>query len=300
MRSIDHQGVFFDNLSFSNFGYGGDPNDVSRLRIEKNKWYDFRALFRRDKNIWNYNLLANPLNPASFNPGDSDRQFAARAGFVPPDAGLRSDSSPAIADPLPVGIFPQRRQRTRSSPRSKAETEPLLLRERARTPQTPTAWEWITGAFRKRRCPSMNCSPTPRSTTARRTIIFLYQLSNGTPVDLGIVFVGTSPCAKPVTNAATTPPTVTANCNGYLSYSQVQNPRSSFPTERFSFQSTYIKNLSMTGSVGYSSGNNTVSDFNEAINGWASQDGHAREHDRRPGARPSGFPSTRIGRATTG
>ena len=88
---------------------------------------------------------------------------------------------------------------------------------------------------------------------------------------------------------ATTPPTVTSNCNGYLSYSQVQNPRSSFPTERFSFQSTYIRNLSMSGSIGYSSGNNTVTGFNEAINGWASQDGHAREHDRRPGAGQAGF-----------
>ena len=41
MRSLDHRGFLFDNLSFSNFGYGGDPNDVTRLRIEKNKWYDF-------------------------------------------------------------------------------------------------------------------------------------------------------------------------------------------------------------------------------------------------------------------
>ena len=41
MRSLNHQGLLFDNLNFSNFGYGGDPNDVSRLRIEKNKWYDF-------------------------------------------------------------------------------------------------------------------------------------------------------------------------------------------------------------------------------------------------------------------
>jgi hypothetical protein len=67
MRSIDHNGIFFDNLSFSNFGYGGDPNDVSRLRVEKNKWYDFRLLFRRDKNFWDYNLFANPLNPAGLN-----------------------------------------------------------------------------------------------------------------------------------------------------------------------------------------------------------------------------------------
>ena len=100
-----------------------------------------------------------------------------------------------------------------------------------------------------------------------------YRLANGTPVDLGLVFVGTSPCAVPVTNAATNPPTVTSNCNGYLSYSQVQNPRSSFPTEGFSFQSTYIRNLAMSGSAGYSSGNNTVTGFNEAINGWTSRTG---------------------------
>ena len=71
MRSLDHNGLLFDNLSFTNFGYGGDPNDVTRLRIEKNRWYDFRLLFRRDKNFWDYNLSANPLNPAALNPPGS-------------------------------------------------------------------------------------------------------------------------------------------------------------------------------------------------------------------------------------
>src|SRR5258708_1559657 len=36
MQSIDHHGFLFDNLSMSSFGYGGDPNDVTRLRIYKN------------------------------------------------------------------------------------------------------------------------------------------------------------------------------------------------------------------------------------------------------------------------
>src|ERR1700733_11763608 len=31
MRSLDHKGLLFDSLTFSNFGYGGDPNDVTRL-----------------------------------------------------------------------------------------------------------------------------------------------------------------------------------------------------------------------------------------------------------------------------
>ncbi len=65
MHSIDHKGPFFDNLSFVNSGYGGDPNDISRLHIDKSNLYDFRVMFRQDKDYWNYNLLANPLNPTT-------------------------------------------------------------------------------------------------------------------------------------------------------------------------------------------------------------------------------------------
>jgi hypothetical protein len=99
MRSLDHDGLLFDNLTFSNFGYGGDPNDVTRLRIQKNKWYDFRLLFRRDKNFWDYNLYANPLNPAALNPPGS----LTTGCFVgPPTAAFPQGapaycSSPAVA-----------------------------------------------------------------------------------------------------------------------------------------------------------------------------------------------------------
>jgi hypothetical protein len=40
MRSLNHQ-LVFDRLYLSNFGSAGDPNNVSRLRVGKNKWYDF-------------------------------------------------------------------------------------------------------------------------------------------------------------------------------------------------------------------------------------------------------------------
>jgi len=38
MNSLDHHGTLFDHLFFSNFGYGGDPNNVSQLRINKNNF----------------------------------------------------------------------------------------------------------------------------------------------------------------------------------------------------------------------------------------------------------------------
>jgi hypothetical protein len=62
MRSLNHQGTWFDNLFASSFGYGGDPNNATRLRISKNKWYNFNASFRRDYQRWDYDLWANPLN----------------------------------------------------------------------------------------------------------------------------------------------------------------------------------------------------------------------------------------------
>ena len=83
MRSIDHRGVLFDRLYFSNFGYGGDPNNVSRLRISKNKWYDFNALFRRDENTWDYSLLANPLNPTTPAFANAPAGFSPIIGFSP-------------------------------------------------------------------------------------------------------------------------------------------------------------------------------------------------------------------------
>ena len=62
MQSKNHAGVLFDNLYMSSFGFGGDPESMARLRIQKNKWYNFVGLYRRDKNFFDYNLFANPLN----------------------------------------------------------------------------------------------------------------------------------------------------------------------------------------------------------------------------------------------
>ncbi len=269
MRSNNHQGVFFDNLTFSNFGYGGDPNQLSRLRIQKNKWYDFRALYRRDKDIWNYNLLANPLNPAVFTPATP---------IVNSPHAL--DLSRRMQD-YDLTLLPESRFRFRlgysydvdSGPAFntiEGGEEPLLLENVRETTNSYRAGVDYRGISRTTLSfdESLIYSKIDNSATDGN---LLYQLSNGTPVDLGLVFNGTSPCARPVTNAATNPPTVTANCNGYLSYSQVQNPRSSFPTERFSFQSNYFKKFAMSGAASYSSGDNAVTGYDENINGWTSR-----------------------------
>ena len=130
MRSINHQGLFFDNLSFSNFGYGGDPDDVSRLRVDRNKWYDFRGMFRRDKNFWNYNLLANPLNPVGAivpNPAiassphalDLSRRMQGYDLTLLPESRLRS-----VARVCAQRQYGTRAQHTRGRHRAVAHGEP--------------------------------------------------------------------------------------------------------------------------------------------------------------------------------
>src|ERR1700722_8469116 len=49
MRATDSHAIFFDNLSTSSFGYGGDPINVTLLNISKGRIYDFRGSYRRDR-----------------------------------------------------------------------------------------------------------------------------------------------------------------------------------------------------------------------------------------------------------
>lgn len=271
MRSRDHKGFFFDNLSFSNFGYGGDPNDVSRLQFDKNKWYEFRALFRRDKNFWNYNLLANPLNPASSVPA-----------LPIVDSPHSMDLVRRVQD-YDLTLLPQSRLRFRLGYSHNVNEGPgLTTLDGGTEPVLAENFRYTTNAYRMgadfRFLPKTTISFDELLTYFKQdsTVTdqnFPFVLSDGTPADLGIIFntAGKTPCTAPILDSTTNPPTANANCNGYLAYSRVGRPRSSFPTERLSFQSNYIKNLEMSGGISYSSDKNSTPDFNEFINGWTSR-----------------------------
>ena len=55
--------LLFDHLSSNSFGYGGDPVDGTFMNISKGRIYNFQGNFRRDRQYFDYNLLANPLIP---------------------------------------------------------------------------------------------------------------------------------------------------------------------------------------------------------------------------------------------
>jgi hypothetical protein len=304
MRSLNHQGTFFDDLYSFNFGWGGDPNDVSRLHIDKNKWYDFNFLYRRDKNFWDYNLLANPLNPAALNPVGS-----ATTGCIvsPPSTanpGLPAYcSNPSIAQTTSphslnlarymqdynVTLLPQSPVRFRFGySRVNNQGPGFFTTDSGTEPMFPERFSYVMNAYNF----GVDLHVLPRTTITYNQFLnsfgqndsvlatptatpqlFNYQVPNGTPVYLGMIWTtqtpaSTSPCAAPISNAATIPPTANPICNGFVSYSQ-SNPGTDFmPTERLQFQSNYFQKFQTTGSFGYSTANPSYPNFNETMVGW--------------------------------
>jgi hypothetical protein len=280
MRSLNHTGLLFDSLSMHSFGYGGDPNDLTRLRVSKNKWYDFTGMFRRDRYPWNYNLLANPLNPASSSPSLAITSSPHAMNVV----RRMSDFN--------LTLLPQSRVRFRLGYTRNIQEGPsestfggttILDPPTGHGSQTQVFQDWKTtlNAYHL----GVDFQLLPKTTFHYDQILqyfkqdtsytdnnFNYQLSNGVPVDLGIVFdtasnVASVPCPSPIANSGTTPPTADPSCNAHLSYSRVGRPRSSLPTEQFSFQSESIKNVAMSGRAAYSSGEQNSHDLNEVFTG---------------------------------
>jgi hypothetical protein len=285
IRSLNHAGLLFDNLSMSSFGYGGDPNDLTRLRMGKNKWYDFRGIFRRDKYPWNYNLFANPLNPASSVPA------------MPTTSSLHALYLVRRMSDFDLTLLPQSRVRFRLGYTRNIQEGPssttfggatLLDPPMGFGTQTQLFQNWKTtlNAYHV----GVDFQILPKTSIhydqflqyfkqdtsyVDRNQNFQVPPLNGVPalpVDLGVVFdtasnVNSVPCPSPVANAGITPPTVDPTCNGYVTLTRVGRPRSFLPTEQFSFQSESIKNVSMSGRAAYSSGDQNSHDLNEIFTG---------------------------------
>jgi hypothetical protein len=274
MTSLNHQGLLFDRLYFSNFGYGGDPNNVSRLRMSKDKWYDFNATFRRDINAWDYSLLANPLNPTS-------PPFAnAPVGFTPiiSRSPHRFETVRRMGDSN-LTLLPQSRVRFRlgyshnvtegpSFTSYHQGTEALLLQD----------WKTTVNIYRLgadfKLLPRTNISYDQfwsyyKGDSGILDNHQLFALSNGTPVDIGVSLNAgaNQPCGGTFTATGAVNPL----CNGYLSYFQHGRARTSSPTEQISLQSGYFKKLDLSGRFSYTGGDTRVDDYNWAFVGRESR-----------------------------
>ena len=275
-RSLNHEGSLFDNLFVSSFGWGGDPENAARLRMSKNRWYNFNMGFRRDQNFFDYNALANPLNPA--NPyvqvNNSPHGFKT--------VRRMQDYSLTIAPQSPVRVRMGYSRNNMEGPAFSSihQGTDAIVFQNTRTlmnayqigadfkvlPRTSISYDQFLQYY--------------KGDTSWTDQNFIFQLANGTPVDPGIAYntAANQPCAAPVLVATTTPPTMNPACNGYLSYSRWAPVRVSYPTEQVTLQSRYFRNLDLSARASYSSAPSNVSNWYEDFAGLATRSREVRGH----------------------
>jgi hypothetical protein len=296
MRSNKPNGSLFDNLYLSSFGLGGDPNDMVRLRIEKNKWYNFVGLYRRDQNYFDYNLFANPM---TLNPGIVNCSTVVGGVVVPcvnsfnPQANYFYTNSPHFQDTtrnmgdFNLTLFPQSAIRVRlgfSRNDNKGTVDSsledvnidLLNQMHMRSDR------WSFG---------VDVRPFKRTTISFDQFFEHDKVDNayvnnpnnptyplgsltGPNVSLPLYF---PPCTiagpLPYINAAGV---LNAGCNtGAFSYSRSDNVRSNFPTSQLSLRSNYFRKVDVTASGSYSSGNSKVLNYDDLFYGGIGRAGTA-------------------------
>jgi hypothetical protein len=273
MHSLNHVGSLFDRFYLSNFGYGGDPDNVSRLRVSKDKWYEFNALFRRDENNWDYSLFANPLNPTStftnapagFNPvlGNSPHLFETVRKLGNYDLTLLPQSKVSFR----LGYSHNSNDGPSFSSYHQG-TEALLLQNWRTTendyrlgvdfhiaPRTNISYDQFWNYF--------------KGDTSQSDQNQLYQLANGTPVDIGVSLNNSAsqPCGGTFTSTGAVNPT----CNAFIAYTNQGRVRTNIPTEQISFQSNYFKNLQLSGRFSYGGGDMNVYGYQQTFAGRESR-----------------------------
>jgi hypothetical protein len=266
MQSVTHQDIF-DTLTLSSFGFGGDPEQAARLRVAKYNWYTFTGSYQHISNFFDYNLLANPLNPPTGSP------------FVPilhsPHTYFDHQNiynSGLVALPMHRLSFRVDYNRNRIMGPSYSSvhqgTDALLNQD----------WNDQLNGFRfgadYRINPKTTLSYTQSlqyytgGTTYDLNSFNSYPLANGTLVSLGLPWLnGGSPCSAPLKNGIANP-----TCNGFLGYSFFQHQNTSIPTEQVNLRSSSLKWLDFNGQYQYSHANMSTP-LTEAFRGLISRSG---------------------------
>jgi hypothetical protein len=263
MHSPGHTGKFFDDFNFTNFGYGGDPVNLSRLAFSKGTLYTLGASFRRNQNIFDYDLFANPLNPPTSNPNipvlHSPHEFLLTRRMTDVNLGL-----------FPVGKVRFKLGWSRVvNEGTTFSTIHLSTESLLRQPTLNTSDSFTFGvSFRFIPKTAINFDQFFthfKGDTSAGLAGAGFFLAPGVPVDLGLPFntLAGQPCAAPLLVTGLANPA----CNGSLSFARTEKIRNNYPTEQLSFQSNYFKHVDLSGRFSYSSGDTDNPGFAESFNG---------------------------------
>ena len=263
LHSDNHKGLLFDDLTFDNFGYGGDPNNVTRLQFSKGAWYDFDGSFRRAKNYFDYNLLANPLNPTTSVPNVPILSSPHALYLTHRMTDLNLRIMPLSRVRFRLGYSRNVEEGTAYSTTHQGTEGLLTLPTSVITDnyrfgvsvrlfsRTMLNYDQFFNHFK---------GDAPTQLTA-----LPFKLAGGIPVDLGLSFntAAGQPCATPILGTGFVNPA----CNGFFGYTRFENSRTNFPMEQLSFQSSYFAWLDLSGRFSYAKATNTMPSYAELFNG---------------------------------
>jgi len=275
MQSPKHQGLLFDNLFVSSFGWGGDPYNAFNARADKSNLYDFRMTYRMDNNNFDYNLLANPLNPTDSTPNipvtASPHNFSDRRRMSDYDLTIKPQSTVVFR----MGY--SRNNMTGPSFSSVHEgTDALLLQQWNTTQNTYRfgadfkLWPHLVLSYDQ-------SFDYYKGDSHWQLAPFSQAFVPGAPgvVDLGLpIDTGNNnPCA--VVGGATslidsTGTLTNLSCNAFFAYTRPDRVRTSMPTERISLHTDYFQRIDLNASYAYSSAD-TTAPLNEFFNGLISR-----------------------------
>jgi opacity protein-like surface antigen len=270
MRAVDPaHAIFFDQLSSSSFGYGGDPINVTYLNMSKGRIYDFRGSYRRYRQYFDYDLLANPLIPPNSNPFVPILSSPHLFNTLRQITDLNLTLAPLSKVSVRFG-FNHNINQGPSYSTVHVSTDALLYQNWRNSTDT-----WTGG---------VDWKPDPKTTFSYDQFVTYYKgntswglaglnytLSNGTPVSLGVNLssVWGTPCSSPFNPDGTVNPT----CNAFLGYTRSAPTRTLFPTEQARFQTSAIPNFTLNGRLLYNGSNMSLSNYYENFNGLSSKSG---------------------------
>jgi hypothetical protein len=297
--------TLMDSLSAFGNGFGGDPINFARLSFFKGKLYEFSGTFRRDRQYFDYDLLANPsIPPGVSTPYAMVNGLATTAAVAQPQV----NQSPVLYNTVrrmtdtTLTILPLSKvsfrfgysqnifQGPSLSPGYSIGTSDQLLQEYQRnsTDDFSAAMTWkplrLTSITLEEQVDHYKADSYFTIAPGQ----FNVQEPDGTPAALGNWDATASPYSIKSCNTASmgsaysnagnytifsapqTPagrPLVNPACNVTTSYLRSQPTRILYPTEMLRFQSSSLRTLVLNGDLRYTIANSNLPSYYENFQG---------------------------------
>jgi hypothetical protein len=294
----------FDDLRAFGSGFGGDPFSIAKLDFSKSKYYEFSAMFRRDRKYFDYDLLGNPnipggqsipIGPSNAPTGQFTWPQTLQSPFLFNTVRRMTDTSLTVM-PLSTWTFHVAYSKNimegpsySPSGYEFAKYNAVLEEyERNSTDDVTASLDWKPAQRTKFSYEQQFTHYKGDSYFTLNPAALIVQEADGqkaaindfdslSPYGIGACATGSMGSAysagpPPVYTILSAPtggglPIINPACSVVTSYLRSQPTRVLFPTEVLRLQSTSIRNIAMNGDVRYTQANMNLPNYSDSYQG---------------------------------